>query len=704
MEMDYPDNSYISTRDLSFRGVLQEVKKARSAFQPIFEAFTNSLEAIKIKSATVKGYQGKINIEIFTTETTIETPEFDKLTIRDSGIGFDDKEFKRFNTYRDFSKGFKNLGSGRIQFTHYFEDSIFHSVFQKDGEFWEREFVVSKKEPFLRNEAIVFHQFCKKSAQIETGTKVTFRTLIERSPLYNSLNDKSLKQHLIERYIHYFCVNKAELPEIEITFYLQNKVISNSTISAKDIPDIEKSDLIELPYCRLSEDGKSIEKINRFEEFSIDSFKISSSILAENGIKLLSKGEIVKESGIELQGIASSDIFAGKKYLFLISSDYIDSRDSNERGELSIPNRENFSKKIGLFTQEEILLEDIQDGVNKTINSMYPEIEEVKLEHSQQFDRLKEMFLLDDELAKEAKISMNDSESKILTKIYELEAKKTAELDASIKESIDRLDELDTTAEDYEAKLEQEIESLSKKIPQQNKNNLTHYVARRKLVLDLFGKILNKKLLVQNSESRDKNEALIHNLLFQQGSENPENSDLWIINEDFVFFKGTSESRLSDIELEGEKIFKDHFSSEEAKYLSSLGENRKMKKPDVLLFPDEGKCIILEFKNPNVNVSDHLNQINFYASLIRNFTKDEFQITTFYGYLIGEGIEERDVRYHDSSFVHSYHLDYLYRPSKPVVGDGTREDGSIYTEVLKYSTLLARAIKRNQIFMNKLLS
>ena len=121
-----------------------------------------------------------------------------------------------------------------------------------------------------------------------------------------------------------------------------------------------------------------------------------------------------------------------------------------------------------------------------------------------------------------------------------------------------------------------------------------------------------------------------------------------------------------------------------------------------MLFPEEGKCVIIELKAPDVNVSAHLTQIDFYASLIRNYTVDDFRITTFSGFLIGEDIEDRDVRGRVSRFEHSLHLDYWFRPSEKVIGFGDRSDGSIYTEVIKYSTLLKRAKLRNQIFIEKL--
>lgn len=700
--MSYQDNTYISTQDLMFKGVLHDIKKSRNSLQPIFEAFTNSIEAIRIKRQFVKDFVGRIILEIYATETTFGNTEFNSLSIIDNGIGFDDKEFRRFNTFKDFTKGFKNLGSGRIQYAHYFDSTNIKSQFQKDGQFFEREFVVSKKETFLNKNAIVFHRYCKEVKDSEMRTIVKFNNLLEHSNVYDELNEKTLKKALLERYIHYFCHNKSNLPEIEIKFYVQSKLKDESSISQTDIPSIDKQEKIVLPYSRISASGKSIEKTERTEEFIIDAFKIEKNILKENKLNLVSKGEIVEECGVKLESLAEKDNINGNKFVFLVASNYIDERDTNLRGELNIPTKENISKHLNLFSTEEIFIEDIQDEVNSTISNMYPEIEDAKQNHNEQLAKLKEMFLLNDETASTINISINDSEVKILEKFYEAEAKKTARIDATIKETIDRLDLLDTTASNYEDCLKNEVDNLVKAIPQQNKIDLTHYVARRKLVLDLFDKILKRKLEVQKNSKTNFDEALIHNLLFQQGGENPEESDLWIINEDFIYFKGSSEKQLSKLTLNNKKVFKEEFTEEENRFLLSLGENRKIKRPDVLLFPEEGKCIIIEFKAPDVNAAMHLTQIDRYANLIRNYTEDDFQITTFYGYLIGENIEPRDVLGFVSRYEHSYHLDYLFRPSEKVNGFDGRTDGAIYTEVIKYSTLLERARRRNEIFVEKI--
>lgn len=699
--MDSTESFYVSTKDLKFAGVLHDIKKSQRALQPIFEAFTNAIEAIKIKNKDYPEFDGKIDIIIKIRTNLASLHEFECLTIKDNGIGFNDTEFTRFNTYKDFTKGYKNLGSGRIQYAHYFDISEVKSIFNEDGVLFERNFTISKNKTFLEKNAIVLHKNKIASSATETGTQITFRDILEKSNIYNSLTQKTLKESLLERYVHYFCYNVNSLPKIKIKYYLDGSLIEESEITKNDIPSIDKTDNIKLQYSKVADTGRGFQKIEKDESFTIDAFKIKKEILKSNNLKLTSKGEIIEESNVDLQSLAENDNVKGYKYLFLVSSNYIDNRDTNIRGILNIPTNETFGKG-DIFETEEILLEDIQKGVNEKIDSMYPEIEQVKQNHDLQLEKLKEMFLLDDETAKDLNISINDSESKILEKFYEAEAKKAANVDAKIKETIDKLENLDTTADDYTEKLESEIKKLVDIIPLQNKNSLAHYVARRKLVLDLFDKILKKKLAVQATKKGSAfSESLIHNLLFQQQSTDSENSDLWILNEDFIYFKGSSEKQLSKVKIEGELLFKEEFTAEEQRYLTSLGENRKIKRPDVLLFPEEGKCLILEFKSTDVNVSEHLTQIDMYASLIRNYTQDKFQIITFYGYLLGESIEPRDVLGRVSSYEHSYQFDYLFRPSQKVIGFD-RRDGSIYSEVLKYSTLLERAKKRNQIFIDKI--
>ncbi|CAB5496675.1 hypothetical protein THERMOT_563 [Bathymodiolus thermophilus thioautotrophic gill symbiont] len=264
------------------------------------------------------------------------------------------------------------------------------------------------------------------------------------------------------------------------------------------------------------------------------------------------------------------------------------------------------------------------------------------------------------------------------------------------------MDNLDPSNSNYQETLLSEVNELVKQIPLQNRTTLARYVARRKIVLGLFDKIINEQSGIQKSVSKRIDEKLLHNLIFQQSSDNSESSDLWLVNEDFIYFKGTSEGQLGKILLNDEAIIKDDLSQEEEKYRSKQEGDAKQKRPDILLFPKEEKCIIIEFKSPDVNVSDHLNQINRYASLINNLSKDTCNFTTYYGYLIGENIDTDDIQDNDSDYISAHHFDFIYRPYKRIIGKFGKKDGSLYTEILKYSTLLKRAKIRNKVFIDKL--
>ena len=144
---------------------------------------------------------------------------------------------------------------------------------------------------------------------------------------------------------------------------------------------------------------------------------------------------------------------------------------------------------------------------------------------------------------------------------------------------------------------------------------------------------------------------------------------------------------------------------EEQRYLNSLGEQRLKKRPDILLFPSEHKCVIIELKSLDANVSEYIGQIGKYATFIRSYTTDEFRIDTFYGYLVGEALEPNDVRAADNDFKYDPKFNFCYRPYKSIacLGDPSgSQDGTMYTEAISFSELLKRAKKRNESFKARL--
>ncbi|HAF27780.1 MAG TPA: ATP-binding protein [Bacteroidales bacterium] len=637
------ETGFIKGIGIWYQRELNTIKKKDDFYlQPIFEAFTNALESIAIqKEKYSTDEKGSITINVYLTknlfskETT--TFNFQKIIIEDTGLGFENSEFERFINLRDDRKGFSNKGTGRVQFLHAFDKTTFESIYKDEDSstgFKLRRITLSKCESFILQNAIIRLDEEKDIEADAPKTFVIFETLLNQKDieLFKTITAREIKEELIKHYLAGFCEKRNNLPSIKIKLYIENAVSNELEIIPNDIPVPDHDKEIDIHYSKI--DGNNIVKSSKKETFNLKSFVVPSSELDKNGLKLVSKGEVAKN--IKLDNLLPTDKINDNRYLFLLSGKYIDERDSDTRGNIKLYKKKDFktSDEFVLFSDEEILLEDIEEKSNQEIITLYKEIEERRKEKEKSIDELQQMFLLNPKTINslQNKINIGDSDDTILRKVYEADAKIIAAKDAEIKQHIKELDELDTTQPDYQEKLSAKVDEFVKVIPIQNRTALTQYVARRKMVLDVFDKIL-KKEIIKLQEGGRIDEDLMHNLIFQQSSKESDLSDLWLIEEDFIYFRGFSESRLDKIEIDGVKIFKNSFSEEEDRYLNSLSEKRLTKRPDILLFPDEGKCIIIEFKAPDVNVSDHLSQIDFYANLIRNYTIDEFQITTFYGYL-----------------------------------------------------------------------
>ena len=242
-------------------------------------------------------------------------------------------------------------------------------------------------------------------------------------------------------------------------------------------------------------------------------------------------------------------------------------------------------------------------------------------------------------------------------------------------------------------------------MPLQNRTNVTKHIARRKLVLEIFDMIMQKELEKLKAGGR-VDEDLLHNLIFQQHNTNTKDSDLWLLDDQYLYFEGCSEKDLDKIKIGGTKLIKERLSDEEKAYkIRQLGDKTVDvgdRRPDIMLYPAEGKCILIEFKAPDVEVSKYLDQINQYAMVINNLSDEKFKIHAFYGYLIGESIDYDFIEEKNSAFKQAPNLKFLFRPSYDLPGRFGRSSGDLYTEIIKYSDILKRAQLRNKILMEKL--
>lgn len=702
---------YIPSEGLRWSGVLKSIAKAVNLLQPLFEAFTNSLEAIDMRKKSGEEFAPYIRLDFYFNSTiNNENDGLVRLVITDNGIGFDNQNFSRLQIFKDDTKGYNNRGSGRIQFIHFFRTATYESIYKQDNICKYRRFVLSKANPFLEHNTILsIEEEREENFDTEIKTRLVLDELREKSDIkfYNNQSIQDIKDHLLNHYILYFCVNRDSLPQISINYYHGTNIIATRTITVEDVPTVSHEDeTIHIPISKISSDMKRVESLNENIDVRIKSYKLSQGQLKKNAVKVTCKGEVVDSVKIKLGCLPSDMQIDSSHFLFLLSSSYFDEHVGDTRDTLEILNKTEFKKRAKQFgfIEPQIVLDDLEAKVSDKAGEMYEEIASQQEVHEKQLATLKQTYLLSDAALSDAEI--NDSVEDILRKAYTYDARLVAERDAAYHSKLEELNGLDTRSPTYKEDLQNLVNDLTRTIPLRDKETLSRYVTHRRLVLDLMSKILNKVTDSQNIEGcRNEDEKLIHNLLFTQHSEDTGNSDLWMLNEDYLYYKGYSEHRLNQIEIDSKKLFREEITEEEERYLTSLGEDRRIKRPDILLFPAERKCIIVELKTPDTNLSLHLNQINKYAYFLRNFTSNDFVIDTFYGYLIGEALEYRDVRGADGRFKFDPKFNFMYLPNAPVVfeDDPTgKQDGSLYMEVLTYSVILERAERRNEAFTTKL--
>ena len=698
-------NGAFVPQDISYPTLMKKhVKKHSSYLQPIFEAISNSLEA-------TSGKDDIITIRINKAKTlNQEQYSFLSIDIIDTGIGFNDDNFGRLRRLYDESKGQNNFGTGRVQYLHFFNNTDIYSVFEEEGLKYKRRIVLSKN--FYATQKSVIWSSEKEVVDIDTpiGTMVSFYYPLsdEDKEKYNELTTTELRDRILIHYLSRFCLNRDNLQQIKLEYYINSICDKDSVqvITGKDIPQPDYTDSVQVNYSKISVDGNTIIKTPNTEEFIINSYSLPCSIQKRNEVKLTSKNETVEVSGIDFSIIKDSPKINNSYLLFLISSSYLTQQDSDLRGQLAIYSKKDFLKKRNLFSgEEQILTDDIEEKVTSSITTHYKSISKVKESFESQIDELAEMFSLDRRILNEVGYKAGDSDQSILKKVYEYNADISAKHDAGIKSVMDSLKELTPSSKDFKKKLNEKVKKVTELVPQINRTELVRYISKRKVILDLMQKTLDKQLDCQQKNSKGKkinHESFLHNILFSQHSDDPLDSNLWMINDDFIHYKGISESELRNIKVENELFFREDLTKEELEELTAYNRDKLGNRPDILLFPKEHKCIIIELKSMDADVSKFVSQVSQYAGLIRQYAKDRFEITTFYAYLIGESFTLNEVKRANPFFKKAYYFDYLFCPNYPVDGGENRRDGEMYIEVIKYSTLLERAVFRNKIFTNKI--
>jgi len=694
------------------------IPKSRWPLAPIFEAISNSLEAIADRqSAGHWSEPGEVKLRLYFRGLLPEARALERIEVADNGSGFDDANYERFQTFLDRTKGFNNRGSGRVQFLHFAKKIDVASWFRKDGVVMQRHFVCNPQS------FITTHNVAKADPTASIGTALSlsdFSLQPDGRTYYESLTlaelSNALKSHFLLRLHLARARNPEAAPTIQISFYKNGRVEDVRTLASGDVPEPLVGDIV-VPYVKLRDmKAEALDwqlQPGHFETLHWAHFKLDANELPENGVMLCSKGIAVDR--MRFEGLKKAETVGGHRFLTAIHGDALNRAEnvSHTVDRFTFPSRAETERAIRsggalLFDpdQDVLFLENIEDAIEKVLPSIYKDLLDRREAQRRDVQAIAAAHGISADIVEVTRIGITDNEAQITEKLFKQQAEALAKRSLKIKKLFEELQTLDPSGADYHAELEDRSNKLLELIPEQNKQELSRYVIRRQMVARVLSMIIGNELPAPERAKRrgrtDRNdkEGLIHDLLFKRKAVSTGGpNDLWVLNEEFVHFEGCSDVPVDQIvDANGEKIL----GAISADDLDTYGiKHKKRRRPDIFLFVDEGQCILIELKAPDVELTEHLGQLERYCNLIANFSRKP--ITRFHCYLIGETISAMDVA---GRYQQNIHGDWVIRdPYKIFRYQNGRQNeslGEAHIEVIKLSSIHRRAARRNKSFADRL--
>lgn len=660
---------------LDIRGQLNSMRLAESrALWPLFEAVVNSIQAIE--DSPNKGC-GQIDIfarrepNIQTEIDSKDTLErFESFTITDNGIGMDSINYQSFNTAYStlkLKKGCK--GIGRFLWLKAFESVEIKSIYNEGGQYFQREFTF--------NPDGVLPEVNSYPTDIEAiKTTVTLKNYLalykNAAPVELDVIAKRIIEHCLPFFISGECPQIIIHDDISDTINLNQYFDANIRDSLnQDHFTICGSDFT-IYHLRLPEGASSHELHLCANMQEVTSFDLKKYI-----------PNLHKK-------IVPIDDPTGFFYVGYIASKYLDSIVNTTRTGFDYDEKGNQISLIG--TGKDTILSSALDFIKGYLGDYLSDIDKKKRAQIDTFvshDRPTYRFLLNmrpevyDSIP--AGLKTDDLEMELHKHVQEWETEvklQGKKLEEAAKASAS---ELDTTYQNLFEKYWTGVTEISKTC-------LAEYVARRKALLTM----LEDTLSIQDNGKFKKEEAIHSIICPMQHTSNDvkfEEMNLWIVDERLAYHR--------------------YLASDKTLKSMPIVESDSTKEPDIAIFDqafaysdsDEpfSTVTIIEFKKPDNDNKNPINQVGEYVDLIRSRKKKKangqsFSITDgtlFRCYVICDLTDRMRTHCLNSSLL----------PTADNLGfTGFNQVRHEYIEVISYNKLLADAKKRNEILFDKLFS
>ena len=662
----------------NLKGRLRNTSLPKShGLMPVFEAVVNSIHSIE---ETKNPLNGKIVLRINrTTQGSLDLDAKSQspiigFTIIDNGCGFDEANFKSFETLDSDHKIDKGCrGVGRLMWLKVFGlVEVESHFFDIDGELKKRIFRFDDKSG-VHGEKVVEATYQKP------GTIIKLLDFDENFRKQVPAKGQSIANQLLEHVLWYF-VRQGSAPKILL----------------EDTDEVFDLDLLLQEHMHAS---AFLETITiRDHQFELTHIKFRASVNKKHQLALCAANRLVKEESIQgkIPGLYGkiSDVSGEFTYTCYISSDYLNQHVRSERTSFDIAEDvEDMLNEVSFKDIREAVLirtkEYLQDVLAENVSAGRKRVDDFINNHAPRYRPIAN-YVAEELLIVDPEKSDKELELHLHAQWYEVERQLVSEgHDIMLPQNKEHVEEYKERLGDY-----------LRKAGDLKKSDLANYVSHRKVIIDLLQKSIERL-----EDGKYAREDMIHELIMPMRKDSVEvfldSCNLWLIDERLAFHNYlASDKTLNSMPITGNE------STKEPDLLSLRVFDNPLLVNDQISFP-LAAITIIEIKRPMRNDmregedKDPIDQALSYLERIR-----EGKVTTKSGRPIPGNNEIPGYCYVLCDITESMHR-RCRRANLRITSDGMgyfgyNEPSHAYIEVISFDQLVKAARERNRAFFDKL--
>ncbi|WNV06945.1 ATP-binding protein [Tardiphaga sp. 709] len=599
---------------------LPKPSKVAEALQPIFEAVSNAAHAVEDRYKDASIAQGRISVTI---KNLKKHAKFEAI-IADNGVGLTNERFTAFcTTDTPFKMERGGKGIGRLLWLDAFDDIEINSVFEQGTSLLRRRFRFRLDE----NDQIVDEELIEAPQGSSTGTTITFKGI--RGTSYQKRfpsQANSVVRHFGSHFFADFILERS--PEIALF------IDGTSATFPRDIRDL----LIE-------DRGTKEIQSEEFGELSISSFVCKKEASADfdgtHQLHFVANGRTVTTRKVDgLLGIGRFGDNDSHVYHGCVSGAFLDERVNQERTNFNFD--EKVSDEIAKLCAESVRsfalgpeIQIFEGGRLKTMNDFVEEYPSFQFEAPETL------------LKRTPKNAVKPEQ--FAQALIPLRIRRDVERKKQVQAIVSTLESSDAIPIDFA----EAVRKAASEVQAEEQRQLTEYVLRRKMVLDVMDVLIRRVREIPKGEDNFHLESTLHGFICPMkvrgdDLEQVEQSDhdLWVIDERLAFAR--------------------YFASD-VPFAQLIHDSQNTERPDLLIFDrlhglgfneEESlkNVLLVEFKRPGRPDYDEryspMNQVMRYLSeltsgRIETFDRDNVRVAPdciFHCYIVADIVGALDVQ------------------------------------------------------------